>query len=442
MIPSKQVLSFVQISSLIEDKANVQEVNSDKNWTTPLIAYLRSGILPDEKDTARKMKVQASRFVLIRDVLYKRGFSRPYLRCLSHDKADYVMKEVNEGICGNHSGARSLVHKLIRAGYCWPTMLKDAQAYVKTCDKCQRFSNLIRQPSEELTPMMAPWPFAQWGLDIMGPFLTAIRQLKFLVVGIDYFTKWVEAEALATIMEKNIRSFVWRNIICRYGIPMVLVSDNGKQLDNNAFRDFCSELGIKNHHSSPAHPQADGQVEVTNRSFLKIIKTRLEGAKGIWPDELPSVLWAYQTTARTPTGETPFQLAYGTDAVIPVEIGLTSYRVDNYSEDTNEEELRLQLDLVDEVRTAAEQRLARYQNLMAKHYNSNVRHRDFQVGDLVLRRVMGAARDPSQGKLGPNWEGPYRITSWQRKGTYHLETLDERRLQHPWNTEHLRKYYQ
>ena len=105
MIPSEQVLSFVQISSLIDDKAKMQEVNSDKNWTTPLIAYLRSGILLDEKDAARKMKVQASRFVLIRDVLYKRGFSRSYLRCLSHDEADYVMKEVHEGICGNHSGA-------------------------------------------------------------------------------------------------------------------------------------------------------------------------------------------------------------------------------------------------------------------------------------------------------------------------------------------------
>ena len=115
----------------------------------------------------------------------------------------------------------------------------------------------------------------------MGPFSTAIRQLKFLVVGIDYFTKWVEAEALATITEKNICSFVWRNIICRYGIPRVLVSDNGKQFNNSAFRDFCSELGIKNHYSSPAHPQANGQVEVTNRSLLMIIKTRLEGAKGI-----------------------------------------------------------------------------------------------------------------------------------------------------------------
>ena len=278
-------------------------------------------------------------------------------------------------------------------------MLKDAQAYVKACDKCQRFSNLIRQPLEALTPMMAPWPFAQWGLDIMGPFPTALRQLKFLVVDIDYFTKWVEAEPLATIMEKSIRTFVWRNIICKYGIPRMFVSDNGKQFDNDAFRDFCTELGIKNHYSSPAHLQANGQVEVMNRTLLKIIKTRLEGAKGIWPDELLSVLWAYRTTARTPTRETLFRLTYEADAVIPIEVGLTSYRVQNYMEDKNEEAMRLQLDLVDEARATAEQRLARYQNLMSKHYNTKVRYRDFQIGDLVLWKVMGAAKDPSQGKL-------------------------------------------
>ena len=162
--------------------------------------------------------------------------------------------------------------------------------------------------------------------------------------------------------------------------------------------------------------------------MLKIIKTQLEGAKGIWPDEPPSVLWAYRTTARTPTGETPFRLAYGSEAVIPAEVGLTSYRVESYDEDKNEEAMCLQLDLVDEIRAVAEQRLARYQNLMAKHYNTKVRHKDFQVGDLVLRKVMGAARDPSQGKLGPNWEGPYRIASWQRKGTYHLETMDRQKL--------------
>ena len=194
----------------------------------------------------------------------------------------------------------------------------------------------------------------------MGPFPIGVRQLKFLVVGIDYFTKWVEAEALAIIMEKNILSFFWRNIICRFGIPRVLVSNNGKQFDNSAFRDFCSKLDIKNHYSSPAHPQANGQVEVTNRSLLKIIKTRLDGAKGIWSDELPSIMWAYQTIARTPTGETPFPLAYGNDVVILVEVGLISYRVENYAEEKNEEAIRLQLDLVDEVRATAEHRLARY----------------------------------------------------------------------------------
>ena len=241
----------------------------------------------------------------------------------------------------------------------------------------------------------------------------------------------MEAKALATITEKNIWSFIWRCIIYRFGIPRVLVSDNGKQFDNDLFRDFCSQLGIRNHYSSLAHPQANEQVEVTNRSLLKIIKTRLEGAKGIWPEELPSILWAYKTTTRTPTGETPFRLTYKNEAVIPAEIGLTSYRVDNHDEGKNDEAIRLQLDLVDEVRATIEQRLALYQDHMAKHYNSQVQCRDFKVRDLVLRKVMGTTRDPTQGKLGPNWEGPYRITSWQRKGTYHLKTIDGQKLPHP-----------
>ena len=139
----------------------------------------------------------------------------------------------------------------------------------------------------------------------MGPFLTGTRQIKFLVVGIDYFTKWVEAEPLAKITQQNVKNFVWKNIVCRFGVPRVLVSDNGRQFDNTPFREFCEQLGMENHYSSPTYPQANGQAEVANRSLLKIIKTRLEGAKGVCPDELPGVLWAYRTTMRTLTGETP-----------------------------------------------------------------------------------------------------------------------------------------
>ena len=111
---------------------------------TPITSYLKDGVLPNGKEAAKKLKVQATRFVLIKDVLYKRGFSRPYLKCLIPEEANYVMREVHEGICGNHSGSQSLVHKLIRARYYWPTMKMDTIAYVKACDKCQSDANLNR----------------------------------------------------------------------------------------------------------------------------------------------------------------------------------------------------------------------------------------------------------------------------------------------------------
>ena len=192
-----------------------------------------------------------------------------------------MLREVHERVYGNHLGDRSLIHKVVRAGYYWPTIQADAKAYVKVYDQCQRFNNIPRQLSEYLTPMMAPWLFAQWGLDILGPFLVGTRQMKFLVVGIDYFTKWVEAKPLASITQQNVKNFVWKSILCKFGVPRVLVSDNGRQFDNALFKDFCEHFGIQNHYSSPAHPQANGQAEVTNRSLLKIIKTHLEGAKGV-----------------------------------------------------------------------------------------------------------------------------------------------------------------
>ena len=194
---------------------------------TPIVGYLKEGKLTQGRDEACKLKIKSTKYILMDEVLYKRGFSQPYLRCLAPDEANYVLREVHEGACGNHSGASSLVHKVVRAGYYWPTIQANAKAYVKVCDQCQRFSNVPRQPSEYLTPMMAPWPFAQWRLDILGPFPTRTRQMKFLVVGIDYFTKWVEAEPLAKIRQHNVKNFVWKSIVCRFGVPRVLIFDNG-----------------------------------------------------------------------------------------------------------------------------------------------------------------------------------------------------------------------
>ena len=140
-----------------------------------------------------------------------------------------------------------------------------------------------------------------------------------------------EAEPLATITEKKIKNFVVKNILCRFGIPTVLVSDNGRQFDTPVFKKFCSGYGIANHYLSPEHPQANGQVEVTNRTILQSINTRLNKAKGLWAEELQTLLWAYRTTPRATTGETPFLLTYGFEAMVPTEVEIPSYRVANYN---------------------------------------------------------------------------------------------------------------
>ena len=105
---------------------------------------------------------------------------------------------------------------------------------------------------------MVPWPFAQWGLDILGPFPIGTRQKKFLVVMIDYFTKWVKAKPLAKIIQQNVKNFICKNVVCKFGVPRVLILDNGRQFGNTLFRDFCKHFGIQNHYSSPTHPQANG----------------------------------------------------------------------------------------------------------------------------------------------------------------------------------------
>ena len=211
----------------------------------------------------------------------------------------------------------------------------------------------------------------------------------------DYFTKWAEAEPLATITEQKIRNFVSRAIICRFGIPRALVSDNGKQFDNAKFRDFCAELGIKNYYSSPAHPQSNGQAEVTIRTLKAALKTKLEDHKGNWVEYLPEVLWAYRTTQKSATRETPFSLAFGTEAVAPVEVGIKSPRTKLASEEHNDEALRLNLELLDEKRQQVQRRTKEYQRKTARYYNQKVKPRSYMPCDLVLKKLLPARKNPT-----------------------------------------------
>nr|KYP59508.1 Gypsy retrotransposon integrase-like protein 1 [Cajanus cajan] len=315
------------------------------------------------QEDSQDWRAEIKEYVVIADQLYKRGFSTPLLKCLNSAEADYVTREVHEGICGLHSGARTTVSKHLRAGYYWPTMNTDCAMFIKKCQPCQKHGNLVHQPAEQLHCIPPAWPFSTWGADILGPFPVAKGQCKFLIVAVDLFTKWIEVEPLA-----------WE-------------------------------------------------------------------AKGAWAEQLPEVLWAYRCTPQSTTQETPFRLVYGSDAMIPVEIGEPSFRQAHFDEASNEAELQTNLDTVEEIRdralVVAEATKQRYK----RRFDSRVKPREFREGDLVWRATGEARKDPRQGKLAPNWDGPFRIRHNLNNGAFKLEYLSGEPIPRTWNSTHLKMYY-
>ena len=190
----------------------------------PISLYLERDILPEEKFEAEKVRRKAPPFWLSKDrKLYKRSFSGPYLLCVHPETSESLLEDLHEGVCRSHTGGRSLSHRAITQGYWWLGMQKETQEYVKKCDQCQRFVPNIYQPLGVLNPLSNPWPFAQWGLDIVGPFPKAKGNKKYLLVCTDYFTKWVEAEPLANIRDVNVKRIIWKNIITQFGVPYALI---------------------------------------------------------------------------------------------------------------------------------------------------------------------------------------------------------------------------
>ncbi|GJZ43918.1 reverse transcriptase domain-containing protein [Tanacetum coccineum] len=235
----------------------------------------------------------------------------------------------------------------------------------------------------------------------------------------DYFTKWIEAKSVSTITGNQVKKFVWDSIVCRFGLLREIVSDNGKQFSDNSFKYWCEKSNITQRFASVKHSQSNGLVERANRSLGDRIKARLGEGNKNWIKELPHVLWAHRTMIKSSHGDTLFSLTYGTTAVIPAEIRMPTYCTTAVDAVHNDEELRLNLDLLEERRERAAIREANAKLQMIKYYNARIRGVTFRPRDFVYRSN-DASHVVAGGKLEPKWEGPYEVTEALGDETYRL----------------------
>jgi hypothetical protein len=266
-------------------------------------------------------------FYLDGEILYKRSFNGTLLRCLDEIEAKVALQEIHEGICATHASGHMMARQMQRSGYFWMTMEKDCIDYVRKCHKCQVYSDKINAPPAPLFNMTSPWPFAMWGIDVIGPINPkASNRHQFILVAIAYFTKWVEASSYAHVTQKVVKCFIEKDLICRYGSPEKIVTDNAQNFNGKIIKELCVKWKIKHSNSSPYRPKMNGAVEAANKNIKKIIQKMVVTYKD-WHEMLPFALHAYRTTIRTSTGATPYSLVFGMEAVMPLEVEIPSLRV-------------------------------------------------------------------------------------------------------------------
>jgi hypothetical protein len=229
-------------------------------------------------------------------------------------------------------------------------MMDDCIKYQKGCEVCQRFNNIQLALTGVMNPIVKLWPFRGWGLDFIGEIHPgSSKGHRFILVANDYFTKWTEAAPLRNMTHWEVISFVQEHIIYRFGVPQTLTTDQGPSFISHQFREFTESVKIKLLNSSLYYAQANGQAEASNKVLIKIIKKRIKDNLRRWHEKLLEALWAHRTSRHRATKVTPFDLVYGQEAVLPVEIGLQSLRVGGQGSLSAKEYHELMMDKIDDV---------------------------------------------------------------------------------------------
>ncbi|MCO5599977.1 hypothetical protein L7F22_054084 [Adiantum nelumboides] len=399
---------------------------------TLVVNYILEGEFPKEFTAGQRRKLikQASTFLWLEGALYQKGKDLVCRRVPSSNEIPKVLKGLHEEACGGHFFHELTLKKVLLAGYVWPSMHADVQHWCRSCHNCQVNGNkrLLYGPRQAV---IANGPFEKWGIDAMGPLPRTANGKLYILVAIDYMTRWVEAQSVAKVNENTVSKFVYTHICCRFGTPLEIVSDNGPGFRGGLLTEVCEVLKISHRYSTPCYPQSNGLVEKANGIITGIIRKMVESKPMRWDNFLDGAIWTYRTTYRDAPQFTPFHLVYGQEALQPIELNIPTIKLTGRQEQNNDEAWIDRLLILVELEWKREAAYHCYEKKalqLKDKLNEGIKDKEIKEKSLVLR-YNNALDNRFDAKFECRWEGPFIVKKAFTGGYYQLMDLNGK--EHP-----------
>lgn len=400
-----------------------------------IFQFLSNQQIPSELNSTKlvkQFKNLCASFDTKNNYLYKKDRRKEgnLLRVIRPYEMEPVLYMMHNDPSAGHFSTEIMFDK-IRSRYYWPQMYENIRQYVQSCDACQRRGKPKNQ--QLLHPIPVHSPFFQVGIDFVGPLPLTKNGNKYIIVAMDYLTKWPEAKATPSATAEDTEKFIYEEIICRHGCPQKILTDRGTHFNNRLIDSLMERFKIRHLLSTPYHPQTNGLVERFNRTLCESL-AKLVNQVNEWDEYIAPVLFAYRTSKQATTQIPPFYLTYGREAVLPID-DLTQ------NEEPLDQRIAIMLDKLPHDREETRKRIDQQQNKQKTYHDKQIRTNvKFNIGDKVL--LYRAEKEKQwTGKLENKWKGPYYIHAVLPNESYKIRELDGRIVKTPFNGRLLKLYH-